>query len=1108
MIRRSVITLCLMAMTALSASAQEFYDLTEYYLQNALFDTNFDYTASQTGNVDKELLPVEGWTAAHTADYTIAGIYQIGTKKTFNNASVPAINANGTTEGGVLALSTGWEQSVLFTKSISLPAGTYKLVSAYYNGDASKTAGTSLLGWIPTSGTSATSKVTSFAVGKWIVDTLTFTLATTRAGKIQIGFKGASGGSANSAKISVDYVKLLRNTPYGDKDLTAYKTKLSTLIATAKGQYGNGTKRGAAALKAVLDEAQAVYEDPSATFAQIDEVYEKLSAAIDYFKALQTADSALKALLTTANSTANKAAEGEATELKQAIATAQAVYDNAEATVEQLNAATTDLQAALDNYNYSHPTGAIPTVKTDKRFVRGSTMAFGRMTVTTNGATIKTRGFCCSENPEPTINDIVSTGTLSSNGVIYWLKDLKPGTKYYMRAYAITSGYQVAYGEAIKFYTIPKGNVRYSYNNGGDAATNERINNALEQACYYFNNMTSTSRYFDVSYSPGTPTADCNYTSTPHMNVGANSSYQRCGTIMHEMEHGLGVIPYSTQWNKNNLRATLDGSGRGSGLWLGDRVAEALHFWDNNTATQLNGDYQHMWPYGINGAQEDNGTPLLYLANAMLCQALGEDGLEHNDTRFADPYYSLEQDDNVKMYLTNESASRGLYTAYLKPTAAGVLKWVEMTADEAAQNDSVAWYFTFTPSNQYYQVRNAATGQYLTYSGGIKTATKSALTANENWHLMKGRVDVDGHRGYWIIHPASGWSPSCLQANVNGATAAVTFNIANSAKTQRWLIMTLDEARAAETKAVATAKAKALDLLQQIKALVNVPHTENVNGTDQNMNNAISNLEARITTAGTTTELNSIMSDARTATIQFLENVTATDPWQPFDLTYMMNNASLSDGMEGWNGAGTLNYGCVEFYQSTFDFNQTVTQLPAGTYQFCAQGFQRPGSSTDSYNNYIAGTNNVSAYIYAGSKNQKLHHICDTMLTTKIGKGTESTVGGKYIPNDMQSASAYFAKGLYENRITTELTSSNASLKTGIRSSNMGNSYWAIFNSFRLYFYGRMNADALGIETPDTTTDMQQGRQGIYTLDGRRMNSDAQLRPGLYIIDGRKVVVR
>ena len=119
-----------------------------------------------------------------------------------------------------------------------------------------------------------------------------------------------------------------------------------------------------------------------------------------------------------------------------------------------------------------------------------------------------------------------------------------------------------------------------------------------------------------------------------------------------------------------------------------------------------------------------------------------------------------------------------------------------MSAGEAAANDSAAWYITFTPGNQYYQFRNAATGRYLSYSNGIKTLAKTKPTASDNWHLMRGRVDVDGFRGYWIIHPEENtWEPHCLQADNDGKTAAGTFDIANRATTQRWLILTLDQAR-------------------------------------------------------------------------------------------------------------------------------------------------------------------------------------------------------------------------------------------------------------------------------------------------------------------------
>ncbi len=1113
---RRFFTLCLLATCCLAATAQEYYDITANYLQNALFDANYDYDASATGNVTQEIKAVDGWTAAHTADYTIVGIYQIGTKKTFNGASVPAQNVDGTTDGGVLALSTGWSESMILTQAVSLPAGKYKLVSAYYNGDASMTAGTSLLGWIPTSGTATKSKVTSFELGKWVVDTLSFTLTATKAGKIQIGFKAVAGGSANSAKISVDYVKLLRDTPYGDADLTAYKSKLNSLITTANSQYGE-TKRGAAALKAAIDKAQAVNESLTVTFAEIDEAYDQLNEAVNVFKALQTADTKLKTLLTTANNTVNKLAEGEGSELREAVAVAQAVYDNAETTADELTEATTALQAALDTYNFAHPTGAIPTVKTDPRFARGATMAFGRMTVTTNGASVKERGFCWGETPEPTIFDNRSNKTLtgsSSSGVsgtIYWLQNLKPATKYYMRAYAITSGYQVAYGDPIKFYTIPKGTINLQMREGGDQTTYNRIKKAAEDAVDYWNNLTEMKGFSpSVGFVNGTPTADCSYGGW--IRVGSNSSYQRTGTILHEMLHGVGVIPWAdTEWSRHNLRSGVNGDGYGTGYWLGDRVTEVVRFLQNSTTAQLNGDYQHMWPFGVNGASEDTGEQVLYIANGLTCQALGEDGLQHTSSLFAEPYYAFDQEDNVKYYIKNESADRGLNTSYLLPNAAGLLKWREMTAAEAAQNDSAAWYVTFTPANQYYQLRNAATGQYMTYSSGIKTAEKATLTANENWHLMRGRVDVDGMRGYWIIHPESNWTPHCLQANTNGNTASATFSIANAAEAQRWLIMTLDEMQNREAKAIEEMKTQAEETLALVQAMTVVPHTEDVEGTDEALTAALSSLTARVGSATTTTELSAIRSEALEAAATFLGGVTATDPGYAFDLTYMLTNPKLDDGSDGWSTAATINYGCAEFYQTTFDFNQTVKQLPAGTYKFCAQGFQRPGSTTNAYKDFSDGNNKVTALLYAGAKTAKLAHICDTMLTRKLGKGNEAAAtSGKYVPNDMQSASAYFGKGLYQNAVIGTVATAGGSLKVGIKATSMPTAYWTIFDNFQLLFYGKMDAEQLQLGISSIQSKPTATSEVVCDLQGRQIQNAQRstLKRGIYVKNGKKMVVK
>ena len=186
------------------------------------------------------------------------------------------------------------------------------------------------------------------------------------------------------------------------------------------------------------------------------------------------------------------------------------------------------------------------------------------------------------------------------------MENLDPSTIYYVRAYAMTKDYAVGYGEVKKVITLPAGKVKWTYDYGADAAANERIATAVEDAVNYLNTYTSINGLTtQVHYGSGTPTADCSYGGW--MRVGPNASYQRTGTILHELGHAIGVGTHSI-WNDGNspMRA---GSGRGD--WLGDRATEVLRFLDNSSTAVMTGDGTHMWPYGVNGAHEDNGQPIL-----------------------------------------------------------------------------------------------------------------------------------------------------------------------------------------------------------------------------------------------------------------------------------------------------------------------------------------------------------------------------------------------------------------------------------------------------------------------------------------------------------------
>lgn len=197
------------------------------------------------------------------------------------------------------------------------------------------------------------------------------------------------------------------------------------------------------------------------------------------------------------------------------------------------------------------------------------------------------------------------------------IRDLTPETLYYVRPYVLTSK-GVLYGEEITIRTIKKGNFTYTFiPNGADEATIKRIKVAFDLATTYYNNFTSIVKHVTVNYSPGTPTADANFAGW--INVGSNAAYQKAGTAMHEMAHTVGVGQHAKYWELMQ-----------NGKWQGKRANEILQMMTNDSAAYVKGDSVHFWPYGVNGAHEDDGSDFLYIMNALILQGMKADGMPSN----------------------------------------------------------------------------------------------------------------------------------------------------------------------------------------------------------------------------------------------------------------------------------------------------------------------------------------------------------------------------------------------------------------------------------------------------------------------------------------------
>lgn len=254
-------------------------DVTDTYLGvNAGFNTDFNFDKNTFVISGNQILNVAGWMNSTTVAYTIAATVEYGIPVGFNGGTQPPSVGYNNSTGGALALSTGWGESLHYYKNVTLPAGKYAIVSAYYN-TGSVAAGSSLTGWIPNDAGkgSVMSSVKSFPIGAWVTDTIEFVINDDDvAGKIQVGLQSIAGtGSGNTAKILVDYVKLL-----------AYnidKTALAEKISEVENLDYIGSP-GETFIADAITAAKAIYNSPNPTLLQLVQTIEGLDDAVALFR--------------------------------------------------------------------------------------------------------------------------------------------------------------------------------------------------------------------------------------------------------------------------------------------------------------------------------------------------------------------------------------------------------------------------------------------------------------------------------------------------------------------------------------------------------------------------------------------------------------------------------------------------------------------------------------------------------------------------------------------------------------------------------------------------------------------------------------------------------
>lgn len=217
------------------------------------------------------------------------------------------------------------------------------------------------------------------------------------------------------------------------------------------------------------------------------------------------------------------------------------------------------------------------------------------------------------------------------------------------------------------------------------------------------------------------------------------------------------------------------------------------------------------------------------------------------------------------------------------------------------------------------------------------------------------------------------------------------------------------------------------------------------------------------------------------------------------DLSFLIQNADFSQGAEGWTKSGNFTQanGYVAEYwnNASFDFHQTVTDLPAGKYELTVQSFYRYGGKEVGYPAHVSGTEKLLPEFYANNASVSIKSLYDDEATS-VGQYTYDPYT---YPNDVTAANkAFNTLGLYKDTLNVTLDEAG-SITLGIRKTEAMSNDWCIWDNFTLKYLGK--ATAIRAVVTDNTKESP-----IYNLSGERVvKATAQ---GIYVMEGRKVVKR
>ncbi|MBQ4380408.1 MAG: hypothetical protein II806_03925, partial [Bacteroidaceae bacterium] len=739
--------------------------------------------------------------------------------------------------------------------------------------------------------------------------------------------------------VAVDNFRLY----YNGFNETKVKSMMTSLINEAQNYVGNHMN---AEVSNELNEALAQAR-AATTMEEMDEAAARLKPATTAAKESAQLYQNFATEIARVQTAANKVSGSNyKTEMQNTINEANAIYNNLAATAEQMDAAVKNLDDTLFKFRVSNGTGTAPTVTWNKEIIHGSRGACGRLEA--KGSNIIERGFCWSTNPEPTVMDGHSSLNYSFNGIVYVMM-LEPATVYYVRPYALTSTYAVGYGEPTKIITGFKSDIEYGFNWAAPSdLENEQCLEAMETAVQYLRDWTSIAGFRPyLNYESGKWGADCGYGGW----ISAGESYARNpGVLMHEMGHGIGVGQHwrYTSWD-SPLHPTY--------LWTGDRANRVFAFFENQpdvynadgtfasggNHTVADGDRVHVC-YGLSGVT----APIDLIRQAVFYQGMYEDGMPAVSDG-ACPFWSFKNEEGKKYYITNEKNEYG--TKFLADEN-NKLSYKKISMADVQNDDAYAWYLTYVPTTGLYFLKNAKTGNYISYNGSaFVTNSTSNPSTNERIQLMPVRVKMETKLGnetiirqtYWMVRGNRVENPEAMTV-ASSTTANITapeLNFYDNSEQQHWDFLTVEDMAAYDQANLALNSRRLEELINGSRNLLDSPH-ELINpeetNTDTDFLAIVKATDSSRASMTTSSQMSAAITSFTNDISDYLTKIQPVSISQPLDLTFLIDGADFPKGSM-WDGLDENPTSPLQYNATSFALKQTVTNTPKGTYMFVLKGF-------------------------------------------------------------------------------------------------------------------------------------------------------------------------